>query len=195
MRRLSIFAVAVMVALVPVTAQAQPPAQQQMTVQAAPDVPLPGSTVPLSMTALALAAIVGATDPKGAKTKKVSLSKSYIFGGQTYGPGADIVVPDDFPEIDGETGDVVFPEGSAAARNQERARSFSSAPNTGGVNTGEGQAGSTNTVSGKSAQELESMTKADLVDLAAERNIEVTRSEGEGDPVKQDYIDALSKTV
>lgn len=84
-----------------------------------------------------------AAAPKAAaKTKKVNLAGSYLFNGQTYGPGANVVVPADFPELD-KAGDVKHPEGSKAAANQARARSFSSAPNTGGVNTGEGGAKTT----------------------------------------------------
>jgi hypothetical protein len=153
--------------------------------------PAPTPRVPLAEL-LGLAAIVGATAPK--KQRTANLARAYTFNGVTYGPGRDVSVPDDFPELD-DNGDVNFPEGSRAAQNQARARSFASPPNTGGVNTGEGQAGSTLTVSGKSREELESMTKDELAALAGEKGITVVREDGEeGTPLKSDYVTQLSKS-
>jgi hypothetical protein len=44
-----------------------------------------------------------------------------------------------------------------------------------------------------SREELEGMTKADLVELAEQQGVEVTRGDGaEGDPVKADYVEALA---
>jgi hypothetical protein len=44
------------------------------------------------------------------------------------------------------------------------------------------------------ASELEGKTKAELVEMAEARGLTVTRGDGEeGEPVKQDYIDALSR--
>jgi hypothetical protein len=44
-----------------------------------------------------------------------------------------------------------------------------------------------------SREDLEGMTKEELVDLAADRKIEVTRGDGEeGEPLKSDYVDALA---
>ena len=71
-----------------------------------------------------------------AKTKEVTLTGTHSFNGQTYGPEGHRARRS--PELD-KAGAVVHPEGSASAANQTRARSFSSAPNTGGVNTGEGR--------------------------------------------------------
>lgn len=165
----------------------------QPTVQASPPANLAADTTPLAPLGISLlgVALMGAT-------KKVDLSKTYLFNGESYGPGANIDVPDDFPDIDGETGDVIHEEGSPAARNAARARSFSSPPNTGGVNTGEPApdpyAGKVRTVSGKTAAELEKMTVADLDALAVELSVPVSRAEGEGDPVKADYVRTLSET-
>lgn len=184
----------VMAMLAPCALQASPvtPTQpkQEMTIQVASATQAPSQAplAPLSLTALAL---VGATAPS--KRKKMSLSRSYIFEGVTYGPG-NVDVPDEFPDLD-DDGHVIWPEGSAAAKNQAKARSFSSPPSTGGVNTGEGQGSSEATVSGKTSEELASMSKEDLAALASSLSITVTRSSGEGDPLKQDYVAALSATA
>lgn len=167
----------------------------QPTVQASPATntnALTTDTSPLAPLGISLlgVALMGAT-------KKVDLTRTYLFGGDSYGPGKDIVVPEDFPDIDGETGDVIHEDGSPAARNAARARSFSTAPNTGGVNTGESGAhegkSATATVSGKTKAELEDMTVADLDALAVELGIPVDRKEGEGDPLKSDYVRVLGK--
>jgi hypothetical protein len=150
-------------------------------------------TTPLAPLGMSLVgvALMGAT-------KKVTLGKTYLFEGDSYGPGRDISVPENFPEIDGDTGDVIHEEGSPAARNAARARSFSSAPNTGGVNTGENQSGDASggkprTVSGMTAAELEKKNVADLENLAVELGVPVERGDGkDGDPVKADYVAALS---
>jgi hypothetical protein len=189
MRSIRTTLVAMMVALVPVVAHASPVAQPSapmvVTTAAPVALPAPAPKAPLAPLTLLGFALVGATAPKA---RKMNLSRTYLFNGQSYGPGNDIAVPDDFPEIDGETGDVIFEEGSRAAANQARARSFSTPPNTGGVNTGESQGG------GTPASELEGKTKQELMDMAAERGLTVTRGDRQdGDPVKQDYIDALSK--
>lgn len=127
------------------------------------------------------------------KTKKVNLQRTYLFNGGRYGPGQNVVVPEDFPDLD-EKGAVQFPEGSAAARNQARSRVFSSAPSTGGANTGETPK-TANTVSGKSEDELNTMSKDDLAELAEQLGITVEREDGgTGDPLKSDYVNALSKS-
>lgn len=187
MRSIRTLVVAMLVALVPAVAHASPVVAPHSVsaavVQAAPT-PAP-SPAPLAPLALLGFAVAGAT--KEVKTRKMDLSRSYLFNGQTYGPGKDVVVPDDFPEIDGETGDVIWPEGTRAASNQARARSFSTPPNTGGVNTGEPQGG------GTPASELEGMTKAELQEEAEKRGLTVTRGDGgDGEPRKEDYIKALS---
>lgn len=199
---------ALLLAFAPFTpAAAAPPMpnQHEMTIQAAPLAPVP-ATAPdarlLTLTAFgALAAVVGRQD----KGRMVRLNGAYLFDGTTYGPTtADepdgTWVPEDFPELD-KDGVVIHEPGTAAARNAARNRDprkpFSSPPNTGGVNTGEGITSNTATVSGKSAEELDSMTKADLEALAETSGIPVTRqddegNEVEGEPLKADYIRALS---
>jgi hypothetical protein len=98
---------------------------------------LPGDNLTFMTMAMAIGAVAKTTTTP--KSRKMNLSKAYLFNGLTYGPGRDVDVPDDFPDID-DKGDVIFEEGSQAARNQARDRSMSSPPSTGGVNTGEGQA-------------------------------------------------------
>lgn len=132
------------------------------------------------------------------------LRKAIFWNQEKYGPGLkendfEVEVPDDFPEVD-ENGDVVFEEGSKAAKNRAKVRSsnasFASPPSTGGVNTGEDQLGTgSSTVSGKTQAELEAMTKDDLVELANDVGVVVERADGEaGEPLKSDYVQALSKT-
>lgn len=190
--RLLALAVVALAIAPPVQAQSQE-VHNTMAVSAAPTIPTispvtaPVSDLlgPVSM----LFAFAGATARKNTRR----LGRAYLFNGVRYGPGEAVEVPDDFPEID-DKGDIVHRPGSAAERNQRRARVFSSPPNTGGVNTGENRAGTTNTVSGKSTEELESMTKGDLEDLAVQLGVEVTRKEGDGEPLKEDYVRTLGKT-
>lgn len=180
-----------------------------MTISARPDsAPLGDLSGPVNLT-LAFAGAVGAAGAaKG--SKKVNLSQSYLFGGNTYGPGNDIEVPGDFPDIDGETGDVVHPEGSAAARNMassnrvNAARPASSPPSTGGVNTGEpangGARGTGKTISGKTQAELDAMTKTELMDLAETTGVTVERQNADGDieegePLVGDYRRVLGATA
>lgn len=142
-----------------------------------------------TLTSLVGFSVIGAT----AKTKKVNLPRDFIFNGVSYAAGRDVVVPDDFPDLD-DNGDVQFPEGSRAAQNQSRTRSFGSPPSTGGVETGQNTAPSSSaTRSGKTIEELDAMTKADLEELSLSLGIDVTRGDGSGgEPLKQDYVDALS---
>lgn len=174
----------------PAQAMSQPPAQ--MAVKAAPahQIASDSAKVPLTLSVVTIAgfALMGTTR---------DLDRTYLFNGMRYGPGKGIEVPDDFPELD-DSGDVIHPKGSAAERNQKRARMFSSPPSTGGVNTGvsqeSGASGSSNTVSGKSEKELQSMKVDDLQALADESGIEVVRGDGEdGEPLKADYVRALSE--
>jgi hypothetical protein len=184
-------------ALLPVSRVASA-APVDRTVHAAPVVhvaPVPAPRVPLAPLSLLGFALVGATADAKTKARKVNLSQSYIFDNLTYGPGIGIEVPEGFPELDA-AGDVIFPEGSAAARNQARARSFSSPPSSGGVNTGEGAPNDTSTVSGKSVNELEAMTKGDLETLATDLGTTVVRQNEDGDevdgePLKADYVRTL----
>ncbi len=185
-----------LVAFTPVVAPAEVISKHgQPTVQASPastTVLSPDVTglVPFGLSLVGIA-LMGAT-------KKVGLARTYLFEGQSYGPGADIDVPDTFPDLD-DDGEVVHEEGSAAAKNAARARSFSSPPNTGGVNTGESagaQDGAVRTVSGKTKGELEAMTVDSLDALAVDSGVPVTRGDGgEGDPLKADYVRALSKKI
>jgi hypothetical protein len=155
----------------------------------------------LSGSALLGMAAMGATEEakeaKEAKKKssrKINLSRTYIFNKRRYGPGRDVEVPSDFPELD-DKGDVKFAEGTSGAENQAKFRQMASPPSTGGVNTGEaGTGGEGETVSGYPAAQLQDMKKDELMALAAEKGITVTRSDGEeGDPRKDDYVDALSQ--
>lgn len=191
--------------------KAPAPSVEVMTIKAMPDsAPLGNLSGPVNLT-LALAAAVGATGAaKG--SKKMNLSQSYLFNGVTYGPGDGIDVPEDFPDIDGETGEPIHPEGSVAARNQASSRrtnasQFASPPNTGGVNTGVSGTPSTatgtgtgKTVSGKSSSELQAMDKADLISLADEKGVTVRRldddgAEEDGEPRKADYVRDLGATA
>lgn len=171
-------------------AMAATPAQS--TVQAAPAHAVASNAdkapIVLSVVSILGFALMGTTR---------DLDRTYLFNGQRIGPGKDIELPEDFPELD-ENGDVVYPKGSAAARNRQRTRMFSSPPSTGGVNTGvatgSASADSTKTVSGKSKSQLEKMKVEDLKDLADETGLEVARGDGEeGDPLKADYVSALSQ--
>lgn len=46
-----------------------------------------------------------------------------------------------------------------------------------------------------SRDELNEMTKEDLVDLADKNNLDVTRADGEeGEPLKEDYVNALAQS-
>lgn len=192
-RSLLVAACSIAALAMPATAQdrhATPqPAVSAMSVSALPaPMPNPAPLAPLSLLGFAL---MGATTES--KTKKVNLNRSYTFGGLTYGPGTDIEVPNDFPEIDGESGLPIHPPGSAAARNMRRS---TMAANTGGVNTGEPPTGNIRTVSGKTAAELDAMSKAELVELAESKAITVARADGEeGDPLKGDYVKALSAST
>jgi len=170
------------------TAAAQPaPVHPQPAVMASAPSHTPAVPAPmpdLRWNLLGLAVMIGAT-------RKVNLSKTYLFNGETFGPGTNVVVPDDFPDLD-DKGDPIYEEGSAAARNQERDRRMSSPPSTGGVDTGEGR-----TPPAGATAELEAMTKADLQAMAEKKGIVVDRQDEdgniiEGEPLKADYVRALS---
>lgn len=178
-----------------------------MTISARSDAaPLGDLSGPANLT-LAFAGAVGAAG--AAKTKKRNLSQAYLFGGVTYGPGDGIDVPEDFPDIDGESGEPVHPEGSTAARNLASSRrtntnSFASPPSTGGVNTGEPAPseprGTGKTVSGKTQAELDGMTKTELMDLAETAGVTVERMNADGDieegePLVGDYRRVLGATA
>lgn len=195
--RLFLCAMALLV-FAPVVASAETYSKfNQPSVQASPaSTTTSPDVVPLAPLGLSLVgiALMGAT-------KKVTLPRTYLFDNQTYGPGTDIEVPEEFPDID-DNGDVIFEEGSAAAKNAARARTFSSPPNTGGVKTGEEAApagpndATVRTVSGKTKAQLESMKVDELDALAVEVGVPVERGDGqEGDPLKADYVKALSATV
>lgn len=155
------------------------------------------NTLPFSLTALA--AVIGATAPK---SKKVSLSQSYIFNGETFGPGNDVEVPDDFPDIDGETGAVIHEEGSIAARNAAISRRANAgvAPQQGlgaGAVSGQGEtpaAPEGETVSGMNTEELEALTKDELMKVAEKQGVVVEREDGDGSPLKADYVRVLGAT-
>lgn len=178
--------------MLPLAAAAQdtaPPDTVATMSVAARSAPTPAQTpdIPMSFNLIGLAAVVGAT-------KRMNLNKTFLFEGETFGPGADVEVPSDFPDLD-KNGDVIFPEGSQAAKNQARDRRMSSPPNTGGVDTGEGRAPS-ETVSGKQRAELEGMKVADLEELSLRLNIDVDREDADGNveegaPLKGDYVRAL----
>lgn len=167
------------------------PAQRTVTASpvgkaSAPSVP--AAPLALSVVSLLAFSVMGTTR---------DLDKTYLFGGLRYGPGKDIEVPDDFPDLD-DDGNVIHKAGSQAERNQKRSRMFASPPSTGGVNTGvpagSVSADSTNTVSGMSRTELQGMTVEELTEAAGDAGIDVVRGDGkEGDPLKADYIEALSK--
>jgi hypothetical protein len=125
--------------------------------------------------------------------RKVDLKGSYIFNGVTYGPGKAVSVPAEFPEIDGDTGDVIHPEGSKAAMGINR--SFSTPANTGGVNTGETSA--VTSVDQTKAEKLEGKTKEQLQKQAEKAGVTVTRvgDDGQpedGEPLKRDYVRVLA---
>lgn len=187
-----VFALAAACFALPSAAAAQPTASTlQATVAHLPaPAPAPQAFI-LSLAAFAVAGTTGR-----AKTRTMSLSKEYLFNGELYGPGEDIEVPEEFPDIDGETGDVIWPEGSKAARNQAKGRrNFSTPPSTGGVNTGEGASGGSEggTISGKTREQLEELDRGKLEKLAERHGLTVTRGDGQdGAPLKGDFVDALS---
>ena len=180
------------------SAHASPPAQPDTvsTISVAP------AHAPLApngglFSGLALAGTLGAAAAASKPSRKMNLSQSYIFNGETFGPGNDIEVPGDFPEIDGETGDVIHPPGSTAARNAAASARINGievkTSNRLSPATGPGLGVS---VSGKTADELEAMTKGDLEALASEKGITVTRGDGtDGTPLKEDYVTQLSATA
>jgi hypothetical protein len=183
----------------PPLASAAPPVHRDSVVTAAVHESAPVSspnTLPFSLTALA--AVIGATAPK---SKKVSLSGTYLFNGESYGPGEDIEVPDDFPEIDGDTGAVVHEEGSTAARNAAISRRANAgiAPVQGlgaGAISGQGstEPAGGETVSGMSTEQLEELSKDQLVKVAEKAGIVVEREDGDGAPLKADYVRVLGAT-
>lgn len=159
-----------------------------LTISAAPAVHVAASPAksplgPLGSLSLLGFAFAGATDE--AKRKKVTLRRAYLFNGETLGPGRDVDVPADFPDLD-EYGNVKHPEGSLAAKNAAASR-----PNP--VPAGTASIDSQETVSGKSFEELSSMRKSELEELAVESGIDVQRGDGEsGSPLVEDYVTALS---
>lgn len=182
----------------PASAEASPLAVRSMSVLQHPaSMPSAPTSLPFSLLAFAL---VGATEK--AKTSKRNLSKTYLFNGESFGPGNDIEVPDGFPDIDGETGEPIHPPGSIAERNQRASKrlNFTSPPNTGGVNTGESSSGNeARTVSGLTQAEIAGMTKSELADHATSQNITVDRrtADGtveEGEPLVGDYRRVLGAT-
>lgn len=104
-------------------------------------------------------------------TKKITITTSVVHRGKTYSPTAEgtpteVEVPDSFPESPKATSEPARPAGSGTGKN---------------------------TVSGKSLEQLEGMTKEDLVTLAERKSITVAREDGsEGEPLKADYIKALA---
>lgn len=206
-RMLLLLAVAVALPMRTVAAQQD---HSVMTVSAAPSVsalPSPDRS-PLAPLSLLGFALMGATADKP-KTKKMNLSRQYLFRGLTYGPGNGVEVPEEFPELD-DQGDVVHPPGSAAERNARTSRRLNATgPNTGGAVTGEaGTSGTTATttgtgksVSGKTAEDLEAMDKGELIDLAAKypdvtvERLDDSGSVEDGEPLKRDYVRALSATA
>lgn len=154
--------------------------QASYTTHATPDAPSQLPLAPLSLLGFAFA---GATT---AATRKMTLSRSYLFNGVTYGPGRNIEVPEDFPDLN-DDGSVVHEEGSRAAQNAARARQ-GIAPAGTPIDNPAG------TVSGKTLEELGRMSKPDLVALAEEKGVEVTREDGgDGEPLVSDYVTALSE--
>jgi hypothetical protein len=162
---------------------------------ATPSAPVPAHPNPLPFILSAAAGVMGAT---AKRTRKMDLSQAYIFGGETFGPGSGIEVPDDFPDIDGETGAVIHEEGTAAARNAATSARANAgiAPVQMGASTAASPAtGPGTTVSGKSAEELDAMTKDELVALAETSGVTVTREDGtDGAPLKADYVRVLGAT-
>lgn len=149
----------------------------------APIAPAKSPLGPLGSLSLLGFALAGATEE--AKTKKVTLRRAYLFKGETHGPGRDVEVPDDFPELD-ESGNVKHPEGSLAAKNAARSRPQPIPAGTSAIDSGD-------TVSGKSFDELSTMKKAELEELAVESGISVEREDGgDGAPLVEDYVRALS---
>lgn len=128
-------------------------------------------------------------------TRKMDLPRAYIFQRQTFGPGKDVVVPDDFPDLD-ENGNVIHEKGTRAAANAELNKQRNATHYTvppGDVGQSQAQVTGAPANAGPGRDELEKLTKADLEQMATDRGLTVTRSDGkEGDPTKQDYIDALA---
>jgi hypothetical protein len=122
---------------------------------------------------------------------KQDLSQAYTFNGTTYGPGAGVTVPEDFPDVSKH-------EAAFKAAQDARARAAgdtlvpASMDTNADVATGE-PSHVANTVSGKTAEQLSEMTKPELVALAEEKGITVTRADGkDSEPLVEDYERALS---
>lgn len=193
MNQLRIFLTAVCLALlaaftIPDQALASNKFDTQDTISAAPAVhvataPAKSPLGPLGSISLLGFALAGATEAKKLAARKLTLDRTYLFNDVLYGPGRNVEVPEGFPEIDDE-GNVVHEPGSTAERNALRMRT----PAPAGTN-----ALSDRTVSGQSLEELQALSKEELVALAEELEVEVSRGdEGEGEPLKSDYVTALS---
>lgn len=183
------------------TAHAAPPAQPDSvsTISAQPaHAPLAPNGGLFSAMALATTGAAAAAAAAKQPARKMNLSQSYIFEGETFGPGNDIDVPEGFPEIDGETGAVVHPPGSTAARNAAASARINGVEvkTTNRVDSPSTGPGLGVSVSGLNAEELEAMTKSDLEALAQEKGVTVTRGDGtDGTPLKEDYVAQLSRTA
>lgn len=148
------------------------------TPDAATSAPSKTPLIPIELMGFSLMGAVAAT--KG--PRKITLTRSYILDGVTYGPGRNIEVPEHFPELT-DDGDVIFEKGSKAERNAARGRQ---APAPAGTPIQE-----PTTVSGKTLEELGRLSSTEIVELAESLGLEVTREDG-NEPVFQDYVTALS---
>jgi hypothetical protein len=133
-------------------------------------------------------------------TGRVPLSQAYLFNGITYGPSTEdelaeggTEVPEDFPEIDDKTGEVLHQD-LIARRNLANSKRVNLGAASGPANAAAGP-GSGKTVSGKTAEELEKLDKAALVKLAEKAGVNVQREGVEGAPLKEDYVRVLSGTA
>ncbi len=148
------------------------------------------------------------------------LSQTYLHAGKRYGPGNDVDVPKDFPDVSKQ-------EKAFAARQAARSgvRTISMAGSKGGAeNEGDSllteqglgvradaigekgeftplrdgapavnQTGGVPAGSGLAEADLKKLEKADLVDMAAQKGVTVTREDGgDGEPTKADYVRALT---
>jgi hypothetical protein len=146
------------------------------------------------------------------------LSQTYLYNGKRYGPGDNVDVPKDFPDVSAhEKAFKARQEASAGIRTISMAGSKGGAENSGDDNLTEqglgvraepiGESGAftplrdgapaVNQTGGAAAgmaeADLKKLEKADLQDMAAQKGITVTREDGgDGEPTKADYVRALT---
>jgi hypothetical protein len=129
------------------------------------------------------------------------LSQTYLYNGKRYGPGDNVDVPKDFPDVSAhEKAFKARQEASAGIRTISMAGSKGGAEpigESGAFTPLRDGAPAVNQTGGAAAgmaeADLKKLEKADLQDMAAQKGITVTREDGgDGEPTKADYVRALT---